>query len=104
MRAFTANCERFLSTFSAAIISLLVSSGVVPAQQIPFGFMIQPPPIELTAHHVEIVPGATAARLEQARQLAAGRSWDEAIDIWRELGADKSDRVVARDSNRYLSL
>src|SRR6185295_3340482 len=31
-------------------------------------------------------------------------SWDEALDIYRELAADKSDRVVALDGNRYLSL
>src|SRR6476660_4995876 len=104
MRAFTANCECFRSTLITAIIGLLVSSGVVPAQQIPFGFMIQPTQIELTAPHVEVIPGATAARLEQARQLAVARSWDEAIDIWRELSSDKSDRVVALDANRFLSL
>ena len=74
------------------------------AQQIPFGFQMQPAQVELTAPHVEVIPGATAARLEQARQLAAARSWDEAVDIYRELGADKSDRVVAIDGNRYLSL
>ena len=104
MRAFTANCECFRSTLSAAIISLLVSAGVGHAQQIPFGFLIQPTQVELTAPHVEVIPGATAARLEQARQLAAARSWDEAIDIWRELSGDKSDRVVALDGNRYVSL
>ena len=104
MRAFTANCECFRSTFSAAIISLLVSSGFVRAQQIPFGFMIQPTQIELTAPHVEAISGATAARLEQARQLAAARSWDESLDIWRDLSADKTDRVVALDGNRFLSL
>jgi outer membrane protein assembly factor BamB len=103
MRAFTANCERFRSTLSAAVISLLFSAGV-EAQQIPFGFMMQPTQIELTAPHVEVISGATAARLEQARQLAAAHSWDEAIDIWRELSVDKSDRVVALDSSRFLGL
>ena len=104
MRVFTANCERFRSALSAALICLLFGAGVVDAQQIPFGFMIQPTQIELTAPHVEVISGATAARLEQARQLAAAHNWDEAIDIWRELIADKSDRVVALDSNRYLSV
>ena len=66
--------------------------------------MMQPTQVELTAPHVEVIPGATAARLEQARQLAAAHNWDEAIDIYRELAADKSDRVVALDGNRYLSL
>jgi hypothetical protein len=104
MRALTANCERFRSMLCAVIISLMVIAGVGDGQQIPFGFLMQPTQVELTAPHVEVVPGATAARLEQARQLAAARSWDEAIDIYRELGADKSDRVVALDSSRYLSL
>jgi hypothetical protein len=104
MRAFTANCECFRSTFSAAILGLFVNSAVLFAQQIPFGFMIQPTQIELTAPHVEAISGATAARLEQARQLAAARSWDESLDIWRDLSADKTDRVVALDGNRFLSL
>src|SRR3954447_17250034 len=103
MRAFTANCGRFRSILSAAIIGLLCSGGA-QAQQIPFAFMIQPTQVELTGAHVEVIPGATAARLEQARQLAAARSWDEAIDIWRELIGNKSDRVVAIDSSRFLSL
>jgi hypothetical protein len=103
MRALTASCRRFRSILSAAVISLLLIAGA-RAQQIPFGFMIQPTQIELTPPHVEVVSGVTAARLEQARQLAAARSWDEAIDIWRELSADKSDRVVALDSSRFLSL
>src|SRR4051794_35367258 len=103
MRALTANCERFGLALSALAISLVVNAGI-HAQQIPFGFLMQPTQVELTAPHVEVIPGATAARLEQARQLAAARSWDEAVDIYRELAADKSDRVVALDGNRYLSL
>src|SRR6185312_14644728 len=102
MRAPTANCERFRSILCAAIISLWAVDSVVHAQQIPFGFSMQPTQVELTAPHVEVIPGATAARLEQARQLAAAHSWDEAIDIYRELAAEKSDRVVALDGNRYL--
>jgi hypothetical protein len=70
----------------------------------PFGLSMQPTEVELTAPHVEAIPGATATRLEQAQMLVATGSWDEAIDVYRELAADKSDRVVALDANRYLSL
>src|SRR5882757_6625618 len=104
MLAFTANCERFGLALGAVVICLLLGAGVVEAQQIPFGFMMQPAQVELTAPHVELIPGATAARLEQARQLAAARNWDEAVDIYCELAAEKSDRVIAVDGNRYLSL
>src|SRR5258708_34589547 len=104
MRAFTANCERPGLALSAMVTCLLLGADVVEAQQIPLGFMMQPVQVELTAPHVDVIPGATAARLEQARQLAAARSWDEAVDIYRELAADKSDRVVAVDGNGYLSL
>jgi hypothetical protein len=104
MRAFTTNCEQFRSALGAVIICFLVSASVARAQQIQFGFLMQPAQVELTAPHVEVIPGTTAARLEQARQLAAARNWDEAIDIYRELAVGKSDRVVALDSNRYVSL
>jgi outer membrane protein assembly factor BamB len=104
MRAFTANCERLGLALGAVVTCLLLGADVVEAQQIPFGFMMQPAQVELTAPHVDVIPGATAARLDQARQLAAARNWDEAIDIYRELAADKSDRVVALDSHQYLSL
>src|SRR4051812_34247749 len=104
MRALTANCERYKLAFSAIAISLLLIPGAVRAQQLPFGFLMQPTQVELTAPHVEVITGATAARLEQARQLVAARSWDEAVEIYRELVADKSNRVVAVDASRYLSL
>jgi cellulose synthase operon protein C len=104
MRASTANCERFGLALGAVITCLLLGSDVVDAQQIPFGFMMQPAQVELTGPHVDIIPGATAARLEQARQLTAARSWDEAVDIYREFTADKSDRVVVVDGNSFLSL
>jgi cellulose synthase operon protein C len=104
MRAFTANCECPWSILSAVVIGLLVGASVSHSQQIPFGLLAQPTQIELTAPHVEVITGVTAARLEQARQLAAARNWDEALDIYRELGADKTARVVALGGNRYLTL
>src|SRR4051812_20012057 len=106
MLALTANRERHRSTLSAAVlfISALICARAVDAQQLPFGLMVQPAQVELTAPHVEVISGPAAARLEQAKQLAAARSWDEAIDIWRELIEDKSNRVVALDTSRYLSL
>src|SRR3954463_4496029 len=104
MRALTASCDCFRLARNAVVTCLVLGSALVDAQQIPFGFLMQPPQVELTAPHVDLISGATAARLEQARQLAAARSWDEAVDIYRELVAEKSDRVVALDSHQYLSL
>ncbi len=104
MRALTTNCERFGSILRVLVISLLLSGIGVYAQPFPMGFLIQPMQVELTAPHVEVVPGATATRLEQALQLSAARNWDEAINIYLELAADPSNRVVALEDNRYLSL
>src|SRR3954449_1932286 len=104
MRALTAGCECFRSAFAAFVICLLIVVGVTPAQQIPFRFLNQPMQIELTAPHVEVIPGPTSARLEQARLLAAAHSWNEAVDIYLELIADKSGGVVAVDGNRYFGL
>lgn len=104
MRAFTAICELSRSAFGAVVIGMLLSAGVSRAQQIQFGFGNAPTQIELTAPHVDVISGAVSARLEQARALTAARNWDEAIDIYRELAADSSGRVVALDDGRYVSL
>ena len=104
MRALTAKCERSSLAFKAVAIGLLVNTVAIRAQQLPVGLSMQPTQVELTAPHVEAIVGVMAARLEQARQLAAAGSWDEAIDIYREVAADKSKRVVALDATRYLSL
>ncbi len=102
MRACPAIRERFSSALGAVVIGLL--AGSARAQPVQLGFMMQPTQVELTAPNVEVISGAIAARLEQAWALAAGRNWDEAVDIYRELIADKSDRVVVIDGNRYASL
>ena len=51
-----------------------------------------------------MISGNTASRLEQVRALAADKNWDEAVDILRELSADSTDRVVALDGERFVSL
>ena len=66
--------------------------------------MVAAQPVELTAPQINTISGAVASRLEQARALVAARSWDEAVDIYRELAADKTDRVVALDDARYVNL
>lgn len=62
------------------------------------------PQVELTEPRIEVVSGPLAARLEQARALTTAKNWDEAVDIYRELAADSTDRVVAIDGGRYVSL
>jgi outer membrane protein assembly factor BamB len=58
----------------------------------------------LAPPRIDVVSGPTAARLEQARSLAADENWDEAVDIYRSLLAEDSQRVVVVDENRYISL
>jgi outer membrane protein assembly factor BamB len=67
-------------------------------------FRPTPRQIELTPAHVDTVSGNTANRLEQVRALIGDKNWDEAVDILRELAADTTDRVVALDGERYISL
>src|SRR5262245_52238644 len=88
----------------ATFAGMIVAAPTIWAQQIQFGFMGRPSQVELTAPHVEVVSGATTSRLEQARALIASRNWDEAVDIYRELAAEKSNRVVAIDDGRYVNL
>ena len=91
--------------FTSAIAALLLAGSAVRAQQPRLLIFGGPAPqIELTAPQVNAISGAIASRLEQARALAAARNWDEAVDIYRELAADKSDRVVALDDGRYVNL
>jgi outer membrane protein assembly factor BamB len=104
MRPFIVNCEHFRFVLGTIVVACFMDASVLHAQQLPFGFAMQPTQVELTAAHVELISGATAARLEQARQLAAASSWNEAINIYLELVADKSNRAVALDGNRHLSL
>jgi outer membrane protein assembly factor BamB len=104
MPALTATSECSRSAFGALAIGVLLFACPSFAQQIRFGFEASPAEIELTAPHVDAISGATSARLEQARALAAGGNWDEAVDIYRELSADNTGRVVALDDSRYVSL
>jgi outer membrane protein assembly factor BamB/tetratricopeptide (TPR) repeat protein len=73
-------------------------------QQVRLIFGGSVPQAELTAPQVNSIPGTTASRLEQARVLAAAGNWNEAVDIYNELAADNTDRVVALDDSRYVSL
>ncbi len=109
-----------LPWLGVAILTMLVLADASQAQRIQFqrGQQIQifqgrvpigpfqpdPRQIELTPPHVDVVSGNTASRLEQVRALVADKNWDEAVDILRELSADTTDRVVALDGERYVSL
>ena len=76
---------------------------VVAAQAIRFG-VAGPQRPELFAPRVDVVSGATAARLEQARALAADKNWDEAVDVLRELAAEPTGAVVEVSDGRFVSL
>lgn len=104
MRVFLAIREILTSVSFAVAIVIIAVGASAQGQQIQFGFMGRPAQVELTAPHVEEVSGATTSRLEQARALVASRSWEDAVEIYRELAAEKTDRVVAVDGSRYVSL
>jgi outer membrane protein assembly factor BamB len=89
---------------AAAAIALLLG-GITKAQQRGLVIFGGPSPqAELTAPQVNSISGATASRLEQSRALVAAKNWDEAVDIYRELSADDTDRVVALEDGRCVSL
>lgn len=94
-----------LSRIVGALAIFVVTATAAHAQpglRIIFGG--QPPQAELTPPQVNTIAGTTATRLEQARALATAGNWDEAVDIYNELAADNTDRVVALNDNRYVSL
>jgi hypothetical protein len=81
--------------------SLFAESGL--AQPIQFGF--EPPaPAELTPPRIDPISGPTAGRLEQARSLAAAGDWAEAVDAYRKLIAEDTNRVVRLDDQRHVEL
>ncbi len=99
----TANCLPLCLWCCAVVLASLVIDAQAVAQQFQFGIG-GPAPAELSKPRVDLIFGATAARLEQARALANDKNWDEAINTLRELAADDTSRVVALDEYRYVSL
>jgi outer membrane protein assembly factor BamB/tetratricopeptide (TPR) repeat protein len=92
-------------TFGMALsIVLAVLTAAHAQQQVRLIFGGPAPQAELTAPQVNSIPGTAASRLQQARALAAAGNWDEALDIYNELAAGNSDRVVALDDGRCVSL
>jgi outer membrane protein assembly factor BamB len=87
----------------AAAILCFAGLSVAAAQPLQFGFR-RPASVQLSAPRVDVISGSTATRLEQARALAKGRNWDDAVDILRELAAERSDKVVDLGDGRYVSL
>jgi outer membrane protein assembly factor BamB len=93
--------------FAAMLGMFLAAAPVAGVQFVPrLGARLDvPPPLApLTAAQVPLISGATAARLEIVRTLVAESNLDEAIDTIRELAGQESDRVVAIDERRYVSL
>jgi hypothetical protein len=68
-----------------------------------FGFN-RPTPVQLSDAQANVISGTTATRLEQARALAKNKNWEDAVDILRELAAERSDKVVDLGDGRYVSL
>jgi hypothetical protein len=60
--------------------------------------------VQLSPARVNTISGSIATRLAQARALAKDRNWDDAIEILRELAAERSDGVVELGDGRYVSL
>src|SRR2546421_565578 len=98
---------RFLQFVGLTILPLAVLSELTGSQPNPgllLRFMLMGVGIFMLGYLLQRFSGAISARLEQARSLAAGRNWDEAVDIWRELSADNEGRAVMFDGMRYVSL
>jgi outer membrane protein assembly factor BamB len=94
---------RVLKFFAVLLVVLALSPSVFGQPGILiFGGPL--PQAELSEPRIEMVSGPLAARLDQARALAAAKNWDEAVDIYRELASDSTDRVVAIDGSRYINL
>jgi outer membrane protein assembly factor BamB len=91
------------SRLGAAAVIYFVGLSIAAAQPLQFGFN-RTASIQLSAPRVDVISGATATRLEQARELAKNRSWDDAVDILRDLAAERSDKVVDLGDGRYVSL
>jgi len=100
------------SRVSAAIVTavaiLIEMTSATTAAQAQPGLRVilggPAPQVELTEPRVNTISSTTVTRLEQARALADAGNWDEAIDIYNELAADDSDRVIALDDRRYVSV
>jgi putative pyrroloquinoline-quinone binding quinoprotein len=90
--------------FFAAVGALVVARYVAGQQPGLLIFSGRAPQIELTEPQINKISGALASRLEQARALAAAKNWDEAVDIYRDLATEKTDRVVSLAPDRYVSL
>ncbi|MCI0334757.1 MAG: PQQ-binding-like beta-propeller repeat protein [Planctomycetes bacterium] len=103
MHVPTATRQPLRLRLSALALTLLVLFLVARAKAFQFGFGGPSQP-ELTPPQADVVSGPTAARLEQAKALAADKNWNEAVDAYRELADDDSGRVVPLDDNRYVSL
>jgi outer membrane protein assembly factor BamB len=100
---FPANGNVVPVLLSANICLCLVLATTGRAQQIQFNFG-PPPEAELTPPRVDLVSSATATRLAQAQALLADKNWDEAIDVFRELAAEDTGRVVALDDQLFVNL
>jgi outer membrane protein assembly factor BamB len=97
-------CHRLCQCSCLAIfLGVSLAAHHVQAQAIQFRLGASLP-TQLTPPQVDLVSGPTASRLEQARALVADKSWDEAVDIYRDLLQDTSGRLVELGDGRYLSL
>jgi hypothetical protein len=94
---------RIRISFCAACVACFAAPDVAVAQPIQFG-VSRSTSVQLSPARVNTMAGSIATRLEQARALAKDRNWDDAIDILRELAAERSDGIVELGDGRYVSL
>src|SRR5687767_10155761 len=94
---------RFRKSFFAACVACFAMMHAAVAQPIQFG-VSRSSSVQLSPARVNTISGSIATRLEQARALAKDRNWDDAIDILRELAAERSDGMVELSDGRYVSL
>ena len=88
-------------TLIVAAMIALASRNTANGQQFLFG---GPAEFALTAPQIDVISGATRARLEQARALATDGKFGEAVEFLRQLAADDSGKLVALDVGAYVNL
>lgn len=104
MRPRVAASQQCLVNSWAAALCWALFSGTAFGQPGVVIFSGKLPEVQLSASQVSVLSSALASRLDQAAVLVRAKKWDEAVEIYRGLAAEQTDRVVAIDENRFVSL
>lgn len=96
--------RRYSVTWRAVVSCWVLYSGSAFGQPGVVIFSGRLPEVQLSPAQVSVVSSAIASRLDQAAILVRAKKWDEAVEIYRGLAGEQTDRVVAIDENRFVNL